>query len=358
MKKKIIHIVPTFDIGGVQTGILYSMKELNYSHDYSVLVIGEINNKWIESADESIKKKIIWTGSNSVLKGYINAYQILKKNKPDIIISSLWKSILLSILFKIFNRNTILLGFYHSTKYSHLVDYLLSFSLKFFSDAALADSETTKIVLRKKFYYKKIYTVPFIFKFTPPKLPHKIFNSEHIRLVYFGRISKPKGVFRIIKFCKFCQEIGINFTLDIYGDGDVNQLSSFINEYSLEKNIFIRSLIPLNEVSFEMQNYDFLVQLSDFEGMALTVVEAMSQGLVPIVTPVGEIANYSKDGLNAIWLEADFELNLNRLAIKLKKVVEDNALYYRMSSNATKSFINYKNYCDSMNDVFNSYLVS
>ena len=36
--------------------------------------------------------------------------------------------------------------------------------------------------------------------------------------------------------------------------------------------------------------------------MALSVVEAMQLGLVPVVTPVGEIASYTQDGISAIWV--------------------------------------------------------
>jgi glycosyltransferase involved in cell wall biosynthesis len=37
--------------------------------------------------------------------------------------------------------------------------------------------------------------------------------------------------------------------------------------------------------------------------MALSVVEAMQLGLVPIITPVGEIKNYCVDGFNAIVID-------------------------------------------------------
>tara|TARA_R110002074_G_scaffold57511_1_gene141500 strand:+ start:356 stop:658 length:303 start_codon:yes stop_codon:yes gene_type:complete len=39
--------------------------------------------------------------------------------------------------------------------------------------------------------------------------------------------------------------------------------------------------------------------------MALSVVEAMQAGLVPIVTPVGEIERYTRDGINAVWIALD-----------------------------------------------------
>ena len=37
----------------------------------------------------------------------------------------------------------------------------------------------------------------------------------------------------------------------------------------------------------------------------MSVVEAMQIGLVPIVTPVGEIAHYCVDKKNAVWIQED-----------------------------------------------------
>jgi len=47
----------------------------------------------------------------------------------------------------------------------------------------------------------------------------------------------------------------------------------------------------------------FYLQTSRYEGMALSVIEAMQAGLVPVVTPVGEIASYTMPGETAIWIE-------------------------------------------------------
>jgi glycosyltransferase involved in cell wall biosynthesis len=354
MKKTIVHIVPTFDIGGVQTGILYSLKDLNEKSSYTVLVIGKINHEWIDGIDKNLKQKIIWSGTNSFVLGYINAYKILKKIKPDVIISSLWKSVILSIVFKLFNRQTILLGFYHNTKSAHALDYIFSYILSKFSDASLTDSESTRLSVLKKFRPLKVFEIPYVFNFINKFHSKKTFNPQGIRFAYFGRVNKSKGAFRMIHFCKSCQNIGIKYTFNIYGLGDLEPISNLIKELGLEKQVFFRRLLPPNMVSDQMLNYDFLIQLSDYEGMALSVVEAMSHGLIPIVTPVGEIANYSKDGFNAIWLEKDFDKNIDQLANKLKILIKDKTSYEIISSNAQKAFDSYSRYTDSMIAAINS----
>ena len=119
-------------------------------------------------------------------------------------------------------------------------------------------------------------------------------------------------------------------------------------------HIYFLNTIPLESVSSAMINFDFLIQLSNFEGMALSVVEAMNVGLVPIVTPVGEIASYSKDGENAIWLEGDFDSNLYELVSKVKKVVDNPNLYKQLSINASNTFKNSKKYNEAMIEAIES----
>src|ERR1035438_576847 len=96
IKKKIIHIIPTFELGGVQTGILYSLEKLNKVYDYKVLVIGKIDMEWLNSMPFVSREYIITTGASNLLAGWRKGYQLLKKLQPDFIISSLWKSVGLS----------------------------------------------------------------------------------------------------------------------------------------------------------------------------------------------------------------------------------------------------------------------
>jgi hypothetical protein len=65
-KKKIVHIIPTFELGGVQTGILYSLEDINEVYDYNILVIGNIDREWLKSLTPPVRSKIISTGSSTV----------------------------------------------------------------------------------------------------------------------------------------------------------------------------------------------------------------------------------------------------------------------------------------------------
>lgn len=348
MKRKVVHIVPTFDLGGVQTGILYSLNDLREKYDYKVLVISVIDHDWIKAQPDEIKNQIIWSGSNNIVKGWLNAYRILRREKPSIIISSLWKSVLLSVTYRVLNRKTKLIGFYHTSRFVHQLNNLFLNIMGRFQDGAFADSEAVKKFIAQKYSVKDAEIIPFNFSFKAKKKEQKTFNTEAIKLAYFGRLNEQKGVFRAIQFCKLLKLANIQFQFDLYGEGEIEKVDLFIKKHNLENVVVIHQLLSIDEVMNRMNNYDFLLQLSNHEGMALAVVEAMNAGLVPIVTPVGEISNYSKDGYNAIWLNHDFDHNLNELLLKVKKVIDNPNLYYEMSNRTRDLFKNYKTYTEAL----------
>jgi glycosyltransferase involved in cell wall biosynthesis len=355
MKKKIIHIIPTFELGGVQTGILYSLEDLNKVYDYKILVIGKIDVEWLKNLSSLHQSYIISTGASGLPAGWLKGYKLLKQLKPDFIISSLWKSVGLSATYKLLNNKVWLGGFFHSTASPHFASTFFMKIMSFSQDVSFADSYVTKQFLEKFYKIKNTHIIPYFFTFVK-KEGHKNFDPLRIKIAYFGRMSLAKGVDRSIEFCDLLKQGGVNFIFDIYGDGPIEAYTEKIKKAGLENEVKIRKVLPLNMVMETMQRYDFLLQLSNNEGMALAVVEAMNLGLVPIVTPVGEIKRYSKDGFNAIWLDPAFDDNLPALVDKVRKVATNPVAYYNLSSSAAGTFINYKKYCEALIEVVDGYL--
>lgn len=353
-KKRIVHIVPTFLQGGVQTGILYSLAALNKIYDYKVLVLTEIDAEWIKNLSEEERKQIITTGAAGMVSSWIKGYKILRELNPDFIISSMWKSSGLSIPYKIFDKKAGLAGFFH-TSYSPHMPYRISMKLlTYFQDLCLADSNVTKDYATSVYKTTNTHVIPYLFPFEQKTRPRE-FDPKKISLSYFGILSPVKRVDRALEFCKICKAHGLNFIFDMYAHGAVDEYNQKIREMGLAENVFIKMTLPLNQVIDRMQQYDFLLQLSDHEGMALSVVEAMNCGVVPIVTPVGEIANYSVDGMNALWLNKPFDQNLEKLFEKFMIIVNDRSAYNKLSSSATVSFDDYRKYSESLLEVLATY---
>jgi glycosyltransferase involved in cell wall biosynthesis len=89
--------------------------------------------------------------------------------------------------------------------------------------------------------------------------------------------------------------------------------------------------------------------------MAMSVVEAMQLGLVPLVTPVGEIKNYCRDEVNAILIDDEDSsvksiLNLLDNKNAFEKIRQntisywnDSEIYSESIERASLSILNIKN---------------
>jgi glycosyltransferase involved in cell wall biosynthesis len=87
----------------------------------------------------------------------------------------------------------------------------------------------------------------------------------------------------------------------------------------------------------------FYLGTSRYEGMAMSVVEAMQLGLVPVVRPVGEIARYCVHGVNALFIRSEEEAVEDVLAL-----LADADTYARLRQSAVSTWKRRPLYSQSM----------
>lgn len=114
------------------------------------------------------------------------------------------------------------------------------------------------------------------------------------RLLFVGRLSKDKGLAGILKAAAQMEVEGI--TLTVVGDGEEGE---YFRTFADEKIRFTGAVAPSRVASY-MQNADVLVMNSDFEGVPMTILEALSHGLPVISTDVGGIAETVDFGKDAV----------------------------------------------------------
>jgi glycosyltransferase involved in cell wall biosynthesis len=142
----------------------------------------------------------------------------------------------------------------------------------------------------------------------------------------------------------------MNVTLDIYGkdDGERHSLEKQIETLNLSSFIRFKGEIHAAEKLKLFKQYNFLIQLSSREGMAMSVAEAMQNGMVCIVTPVGEISNYARDMETAIFIDVSSKEKWRQSLDKIEAVINDEVIYNRISNNSYEKFRNVKTYSDSL----------
>ena len=74
---------------------------------------------------------------------YILSLKIIFEKNPDIILTSLWKSNLITLIYKLISPKTKIILFLHSTRNKHFLDKLMTSLAAFFAFEIWADAEST-----------------------------------------------------------------------------------------------------------------------------------------------------------------------------------------------------------------------
>jgi glycosyltransferase involved in cell wall biosynthesis len=123
-----------------------------------------------------------------------------------------------------------------------------------------------------------------------------------IRLLTLSRIQPEKGFKRMAVMQDL---IKVPFVWDIYGSGNLDLLKPLTK--CTYKGV-------TNDAMEVMKQYDFLVQLSDTEGMPMVILEALSVGLPVITTNYPSAKELITHGVNGYIVDFDLK-NLPELKI-------------------------------------------
>ena len=115
--------------------------------------------------------------------------------------------------------------------------------------------------------------------------------------IHVARHHPVKNHKRLFSTFERLQNEGIDFSLIILGD----RYESF--DYHYKDNSQIHLLGAKSNVGDYMACADYFILTSDQEGLPLTLLEAMSMGVIPICTPAGGIADVINDGKNGYMPE-------------------------------------------------------
>lgn len=350
-KKRLIYIIHDFKTGGVETALLSAIPRLFEEFDVYILCIGRIDTTFISNIESEQKSRIrqiyfpLILLPIAILKTVYEAHQL----HPDIIISSLWKSSWAGSILKWVKSKVLFISFIHSNKFHNFPDKLFTKMALKRCDAIFCDSHASATFIHNFVQNKPIFVISFLRYQTPLSVKQK--TKLNLTAIFLGRLTEAKRIDRLLQLITQTNEVGVTFTLDIVGRGSEQQRQLF---QKLAYNLGIYSQISFkNEVHPDLvfdllSKYEFYIQTSDNEGMAMSVVEAMQQGLVPIVTHVGEIAHYTQNMENAIIVPRDLNKNKDDYLINIIEVASDVSLYNRLAQNANATFKGQHTYAEDL----------
>jgi len=216
-----------------------------------------------------------------------------KSNKPNVIIASHFKSIIIAVFYKlIFNRNCVVIGWLHTNfleycaQNPHRIVFcsLVKFSMRKCNHLCFICKQQASINQN----FIKSESCQYIYNIfegnTGIKNYHygkKLLEKKKVKALYVGRLSEEKQIPLLIGAIYHTINKGLDIELYIVGDGpEYPTIARLIKENGLEKNIFMNGFC---KPSNYYKSCDFIVLSSRIEGFPLVLQEAASYGM-PIVS--------------------------------------------------------------------------
>lgn len=143
------------------------------------------------------------------------------------------------------------------------------------------------------------------------KIPSDIhLHSGYPVFIHVARCAPQKNQNRLFRVFDRLFMSGIEFELICIG----SHYENYIRKY--QNHPLIHIIGERRNVSDYISIADYFILSSDFEGLPLTLLEAMSLGVVPVCTPAGGIVDVIEDGINGYMTQGFEDEELYQLVIK------------------------------------------
>ncbi|MDQ0198775.1 glycosyltransferase [Neobacillus ginsengisoli] len=378
--KKVLFMVSSMNIGGVEKSLLSLLSELpNNKYDITVLLL-EKKGDFLEYIPEWVKveeaswfgtmKAIILQPPQQTIKDYIKNKQFFK---IPLFISTYFLSKYLNNRYLYYKNVFKSIPFNNSTydvaiTYqgpTDIIDYYIGNRVKATKKISWVHFDISKHNVNKKLYeklYKKfnnIYVVSKearerlieeiptvknkaeVFKnLVPTNLIKKmsketiIFDETYqgIKIVTVGRLSKEKGQDLAIKVLSKLLKNGYEVRWYCIGEGNSRRkYEMLINDYDIKNNFFLLGSTP-NPYPY-IAKADIYVQTSRHEGYCLTLAEAKCLQKPIITTNFTGAREQLKDGFNGLIVDFDEE----DLYKKIKYLIDFPLQRKKLSENLQKN---------------------
>ncbi|MGR3605389.1 glycosyltransferase family 4 protein [Sulfitobacter sp.] len=249
-----------------------------------------------------------WHGPATSVNHPVAHWKLLQfalQSRADLVVASLWRSCPTFIALKVMRPRTKTVLFLHSAVDVHLLDKLFNRAAMMLADEIWADSASTVEARVPAAARKRARVLSFLTQRPPALLdvpPGGQSRAVTPNFVYWGRLQSEKNLEHALAVFASVHALLPDAKFDIIGPdrGALAQLRARVAELGLDHAVNFIGALPQEALMARADNYSFYLQTSLFEGMAMSVIEAMGMGLVPVVTPVGEIPSYCQDGHTGI----------------------------------------------------------
>lgn len=159
--------------------------------------------------------------------------------------------------------------------------------------------------------------------------------TNPLHLVMVGRFSPPKKHLSLIRAVEqINRSYGNSVRLSLIGDGELMpQIKQYVDERNLQESVCF--LGRRTDVDVILGQHDVFCLISNYEGLPISIIEAMRAGLPIVASDVGGVNELVQNGDNGFLIERK---NLLQLEDVLKELIEQKLLLKKMGKRSRQQY--------------------
>lgn len=340
---RILHVVPSFGLGGMEKIICLLINNTSRRHNHSILALDRciLASNWIN--DRTIRF-VDFKNSDQRMECFRTLYQTIADNKPDLLmtynwgaIDAIWLGRLTGIRRIIHNEH----GFNVDEGRETLLQRdAIRFLLYRLASRVIVVSKELERLLKRRYRIEKdrLVRVPNgvdVSYYSPNhddrnSMRAKLgFDNKSIVVGFSGRLDPIKNFDLMINIFCSCAREDARLKLLIVGDGPERpRVEKMCCDAGVQDRVVFAG--QQESVLSYLRAMDMFLLTSIREQMPMTVLEAMAVGIPVLATTVGEIPDIVDHGSNGFVLHSkapigEFMTSLNMLVCAKRRAVMGNA---------------------------------
>ena len=300
MKKiKVFHILHDLTTGGAEKLVvdmcLFSNKD---EIEASIISLFPANGSIFETLASENGINVIYLNKKLGfdLSIIFDLYRLVKLHKPDVVHthSYVFPYVLPALIMNGVKARVHTVHNIASKEFSYAIRKIMKIAYKFFNVTPVAISDYIKKSIAIE-YGIKSDKIPCVYNGIDTnnfsKNPKQ--SSDIVKFIHIGRFSGQKNHHLLVDAFFEASKQNSNISLTLVGDGELKQeILKKINDLGLNRKILLRGI--RKDIDSELNSADVFILSSDWEGLPLSILEAMACGLPIISTRAGGAADIVK----------------------------------------------------------------
>ena len=303
---KVLYLHYSLGTGGAERFLVDLSNRVAYKHDVTVLTVLDSNNPsfshYLTELSPKVKFINLHQQKSLTLSSVIKICRIIKKVNPDIVHAhcSFWLLLVPSIIFNKVGYVMTIHSVAQRWAQGHLSRIISGWLYKKYIQPVTISNQCHQSYVKYYHMANDVLiengreVVSLSNNFQDVKRYIESFKNQRDTpvFIHIARHHPVKNHNRMFKTFKRLYDEGVDFQLIVIGD----KYDSYLTEFEHHTQIHI--IGKRDNVGDYLSCSDYFVLTSDNEGLPISLLEAMSMGVIPICTPAGGIADVIIDGVN------------------------------------------------------------